>query len=205
MVTLWGDDEDDERIFCILLTYSPCCIFILVWEAHYENIIYAVLPSSTRPVLLSGFVCFIHLQSAEVMSLNLTSWRDGQIFTIIFRCIVKSMLRIPKLVIVRPGCWMLHWMWRIAGRGRRHSVWDWCYMTSPHTQHPTNQVFQTLKLRFNNLEGNWVWGGSQVWDHDITDIVVQRSPRTFLVFCQPHQQPTTVMESLRWRSAAVWC
>ena len=154
---------------------------------------YMQWPAPFQPRLC---VCLLYsspVSRADVIEFNIM---DVHIFSHIFRCIVKSMLRIPKLVIVRPGCWMLHWMWRIAGRGRRHSVWDWCYMTSPHTQHPTNQVFQTLKLRFNNLEGNWVWGGSQVWDHDITDIVVQRSPRT-----QSSPSPT-IPQQMSWKVSA---
>ena len=81
-----GNDEDDERIFCILHIQSPCCIFILVWEAHYENIIYAV--AGTIPVLDSVFVCFIHLQSAELMSLNLTSWMST--FSVTFSAVLSS-------------------------------------------------------------------------------------------------------------------
>ena len=81
-----GDDEDDERIFCILHIQSACCIFILVCEAHYENIIYAV--PSTTPVLHSLFVCFIHLQSAELMSLNLTSWMST--FSVTFSAVLSS-------------------------------------------------------------------------------------------------------------------
>ena len=54
-------------------------------------------------------------------------------------------------------------------------------------------MFQTLKLTFNNLQGNGLWGGSQVWDHDITDIVVQRSPRI-----QSSPSPT-IPQQMSWK------
>ena len=227
-VRLCGDDEDDERIFGILPVLSVCCIFILVCEAHYENIIYAV-PSSSIPVLDCVFVCFIHLQSPELMSLNLTSWMST--FSVTFSAVLSSQCYgyqnwllsvqagecyIECDVLPTPGWCAMRWDSETV-RQCDTQCGSWCNMTSPRTsllsprsshltQARPGQVFQTVKLRFNNLEGNWLWGGSQVWDHDITDIVVQRSPRTFTVFSQPRQLPTNVMESSRWLgcSARIW-
>ena len=162
-----------------------------LWEHHICSAQYHSSPPLSVCLLYSSPV-----SRANVIEFNIM---DVHIFSHIFRCIVKSMLRIPKLVIVRPGWWMLHWMWRIAGWGWCEVRWgdtqcgSWCYMTSPQSSHHSNQVFQTLKLTFNNLEGNWLWGGSQVWDHDITDIVVQRSPRI-----QSSPSPT-IPQQMSWK------
>ena len=80
-VRLCGDDEDDERIFGILHSQSVCCIFILVCEAHYENIIYAALVlSTTIPVLPPVCVCLLYsypVSRGNVIEFNIMAgWTD---------------------------------------------------------------------------------------------------------------------------------
>ena len=176
----------------ILYSTHPVCLlylYISMWGPLWEHHICSAQYHSSPPLS----VCLLYsspVSRANVIEFNIM---DVHIFSHIFRCIVKSMLRIPKLVIVRPGWWMLHWMWRIAGWGWCEVRWgdtqcgSWCYMTSPQSYHHSNQVFQTLKLTFNNLEGNWLWGGSQVWDHDITDIVIQPEKPTHQVRPTPNK------------------
>ena len=101
----WENISYSTRPVCLLYLY------ISMWSPLWEHHICSAQQFHSSPRL-----CVCLLYSSPVTRANVIEFNimDVHIFSHIFRCIVKSMLRIPKLVIVRPGWWMLHWMWRIT-------------------------------------------------------------------------------------------
>ena len=122
-------------------------LYISMWSPLWEHHICSAQQYQASP--LSVFVCFIHLQSAELMSLNLTSGMST--FSVTF-----------SAVLSRP--WYGYQTWLLSVQAvnvtgnvtycRQRVVWGdvrwcdtqcggWCYMTSPHSSHAPGRQDQT--------------------------------------------------------------